>query len=122
MKTSSRLLVSCGILLCALVLAAFAGQEHTPPAFRTEVSVQPASAGAYLLSARLTDLDSGSVLAAPSVKVPANEEANAESTLPGGSVSFTGKVDSSHHTATYTVRVKRGGKVVSEHSASVAIQ
>lgn len=122
MKMSTRLLVSCGILLCALVLAAFAGQEHAPSAFRTEVSVQPASAGAYLLSARLTDLDSGSILASPSVKVPANEEASAESTLPGGSVSFTGKVDSSLHKATYTVRVTRGGKVVSEHSASVAVQ
>lgn len=122
MKTSSRILVSCGILLCALVLAAFAAQEPAPSNFRTEVSIQPASAGAYLLSARLTDLGSGKVLAAPSIKVPANEEANADSTLPGGSVSFTGKVDSGLHKATYTVRVTHEGKVVSEHSATVAIQ
>lgn len=122
MKTSSRILVSCGILLCALVLAAFAGQEPVPSNFRTEVSIQPASAGAYLLSARLTDLDSGKVLAAPSLKVPANEEASADSTLPGGSVSFTGKIDPGLHTATYTVRMTRGSKVVSEHSATVAVQ
>ena len=122
MKTSIRLLVSCGILLCALVLAAFSAQETAPSNFRTEVSIQPASAGAYLLSARLTDLGSGEVVAAPSLKVPANEEAGADSTLPGGSISFTGKVDPAVHTATYTVRVTRGGKVVSEHSATVAVQ
>lgn len=123
MKTTTRLLISCGILLCALLLAAFAGQEQQAlSAIRTEVSVQSVSAGAYLLSARLTDLDSGKVLAAPSVKVPANEEASAESTLPGGSVSFTGKVDPALHSATYTVRLTRGGRVVSEHSASVAVQ
>jgi len=122
MKTSIRFLVSCGILLCGLALAAFAAQEPTPSAFRTEVSVQTAPAGAYLLSARVTDLASGTVLAAPSLKVPANEEASSESTVPGGLISLTGKVDPGLHTATYTVRVMRGSKVVAEHSASVAVQ
>lgn len=121
-KMSFRLLVSCGILLCALAVAAFAGQEPTPSAFRTEVSIQTASAGAYVLSARVTDLASGAVLAAPSLKVPANEEASSESTVPGGSISLTGKVDPGLHTATYTVRVMHGNKVVAEHSASVAVQ
>lgn len=122
MKTSIRLLVSCGILLCALALAAFAAQEPNPSTFRTEVSIQTASAGAYLLSARVTDLASGAVLAAPSLKLPANEEASSESTVPGGSISLTGKVDSGLHTATYTVRVMHGSRVVAEHSASVAVQ
>lgn len=122
MKTLIRLLVSCGILSCALALAAFAGQEPAPSAFRTEVSIQTASAGVYVLSARVTDLDSGKVLAVPTLKVPANEEANAESTVPGGVISFTGKVDSALHTATYQLQVKRGAKVVSEHAASVAVQ
>lgn len=122
MKTSIRLLISCGILLCALALAAFAGQEPAPSAFRTEVGIQTVSAGAYVLSAQVMDLASGAVLAAPSLKVPANEEASAESTVPGGSVSLTGKVEPGLHTATYTVRVMHGSKVVAEHSASVAVQ
>lgn len=120
MKTSFRLLIPCGVLLCALTLAAFAKQEPTP--FRTEVSIQTASAGVYVLSARVTDLSSGAVLAVPSLKVPANEEASSESTVPGGSISLTGKVDPGLHTATYTVRVMHGSKVVAEHSASVAVQ
>ena len=91
MKTSVRLFVSCGILLCALALAAFAKQEPAPSDFRSEVSIQPASADAYLLTAKLTDLGSG-------------------------------KVDPALHTATYTVRVTREGRVASEHSASVAVQ
>jgi hypothetical protein len=122
MKTPTRLLVSCALLLCALALTAFAGEEPTPSAFRTEVSIQTASAGVYVLSARVTDLDSGNVLGVPSLKVPANEEANAESTVPGGVISFTGKVDPALHTATYRLQVKRGAKVVSEHTASVAVQ
>ncbi|MFL6294160.1 MAG: hypothetical protein ACJ759_24965 [Thermoanaerobaculia bacterium] len=122
MKSPIRLLVSCGILLSALALAAFSGKEPIPSAFRTEVSIQTASAGVYVLSARVTDLDTGTVLAAPSLKVPANEDANAESTVPGGTISFTGKVDPTLHTATYRVEVKRGDKVVSSHSASVALQ
>ncbi len=123
MKTFLRLLVSCAILLSALALAAFAGQEGTPPsAFRTEISIQTASAGVYVLSARVTDLDSANVLAVPSLKVPANEEASAETTIPGGVISFTGKVDPAVHIATYTLQVKRGAKVISEHTASVALQ
>lgn len=122
MKTSIRFLVSCGILLCGLALAAFAAQDPTPSAFRTEVSIQTASAGAYLLSARVTDLASGTVLAVPSLKVPANEEASSESIVPGGSISLTGKIDPGLHTATYTVRVMHGSQMVAEHSASVAVQ
>lgn len=122
MKTFLRLLVSCAILLSALALAAFAGQEGTPSAFRTEISIQTASAGVYVLSARVTDLDSANVLAVPSLKVPANEEASAESTIPGGVISFIGKVDPVVHMATYRLQVKRGAKVISEHTASVALQ
>jgi len=122
MKTPIRLLLSVGILLCALALAAFSGQEPVPSAFRTEVSIQTASAGVYVLSARVADLDSGKILAVPSLKVPANEEASAESTIPGGVISFTGKIDPAVHSATYSIQVKRGAKVISEHSAGVALQ
>jgi hypothetical protein len=122
MRIPIRPLVFCGILLCALALAASAGQEPIPSAFRTEVSVQTASAGVFVLAARVTDLDSGKVLAVPSLKVPANEEASAESTIPGGVISFTGKIDPALHTATYSIQVKRGAKLISEHAASVALQ
>ncbi|HWN43405.1 MAG TPA: hypothetical protein VNW71_14350 [Thermoanaerobaculia bacterium] len=105
-----------------MALAAFSGQEPVPSAFRTEVSIQTASAGVYVLSARVADLDSGKILAVPSLKVPANEEASAESTIPGGVISFTGKIDPAVHSATYSIQVKRGAKVISEHSAGVALQ
>src|SRR5687768_17255523 len=119
---SLRLFVSCGALLLCLALAAYAGPEASPSSLRTEVDVQSESPGVFLLSARVTDLASGDVVAAPSLRVPATEEANTESTLPGGSITFTGKVDPALHKATYTVRVLRGDKVISEHSASVAVQ
>jgi len=70
----------------------------------------------------VTDLDSGKVLAVPSLKVPANEEASAESTVPSGLIAFTGKIDPALHVATYSIQVKRGAKVISEHSANVALQ
>lgn len=124
MKLPARVLVQCGILLCVLALAAFAGQEPAPSALRTEVHVQRVSEGVFLLAARVTDLASGDVLAAPSLKVPAGEEGKAESALDGGKtlVGFSGKVDPATHTATYSVRLEREGKVLSEHSASVALQ
>ena len=123
MKLSTRVLVQCGILLCVLALAAFAGQEPTPAAIRTEVHVQPVSTGVFALSARVTDLTSGDVLAVPTLKVPAGQEANAESRLEGGKalVNFSGRVDPATQTATYSVRLEREGKVISEHTASVAL-
>ncbi|HYN22501.1 MAG TPA: hypothetical protein VE078_16195 [Thermoanaerobaculia bacterium] len=124
MKKSVRLLVFCLFVLSCLSLAAFADREAAPANYRTEVSVQRATQGAFVLAARVTDLGSGKVLAMPTVKTPAGEEANAESTdLDSGTViKFSGKVDSSNQTATYTVRVERTGKVVTEHSATLALQ
>lgn len=124
MKLPTRVLVQCGILLCVLALAAFAGQDPGSSALRTEVHVQRASEGVFVLAARVTDLASGNVLAMPTLKVPAGQEASAESTLEGGKaqVHFSGKVDPAHHTATYSVRLEREGKVLSEHAAAVALQ
>ena len=86
--------------------------------------MQRAAPGVFVLAARVTDLGSGEVLAMPTLKAPAGEEASAESTVQGAGtvVKFTGKVEASNQAATYTVRVERSGKVISEHSATLALQ
>lgn len=124
MKLSLRFLVFCVFVLSCLSLAAFADRKPDPSSFRTEVSVQRAAPGVFVLAARVTDLASGEVLAMPTLKAPAGEEANAESTVQGAGtvVKFTGKVGASNQAATYIVRVERSGKVISEHSATLALQ
>lgn len=109
------------VLVCFAVVAA-AGTDHAEKGYSTEISIRPNGDNAFLLRATVKDLASGEVLAAPSVKMPAGEAASAESTLPDDTkVSLSAMVDAAKHSATYSVTLKKGTRVVSSHSANIVL-
>jgi hypothetical protein len=111
--------------LILLAFAAFLGAAapEKPASYSTEVSIQPGPNGTFLLRAKVKDAGTGEIVAGPGIKLPPGQTANAETTLDDSStvVSLSASVDGSKHTANYTVSVKRGNKVVSEHSASLSL-
>jgi hypothetical protein len=111
------------LLLMACVALIGAAPEPKPAAYSTEVSIQPSGEGIFLLKAKVKDLASGEVVAGPMVKMPAGETAKTESTLSGSDtvITLSANIDAAKHSATYTVTVKSGKNVVSEHSANVAL-
>ena len=109
------------IVVCFVVVAA-ASTDPAEKGYSTEISIQPSGANVFLLRAKVKDLASGEVLAGPSLKMPAGEAANTESTLPDDTnVSLSATVDSAKHSATYSVTLKKGNRVLSSHSANVAL-
>jgi hypothetical protein len=117
------ILGSLTLLVCCLAWIGSAnGSNAAPTLYSTEVSIEPAGETTFLLRAVVKDASSGEVLAGPSVKMPAGETANAESTLPeGGTVQLTATVESGKRSAKYSVVVKQGDHVLSQHSAKVAL-
>lgn len=91
--------------------------------YGTSVTIEPSGENAFLLKARVTDLASGAVVAGPAVKIPAGKEGQAESQNAERDevVTLSATVDSATRTATYTLTIKRGAKVVTEHSSKVAL-
>lgn len=112
-------------MLILMIYVAFVGAAPiaNSSAYSTEVSIQPAGEGVFVLKAKVKDLSSGEIVAGPMVKMPAGETAKTESTLSDSDtiVTLSANIDAAKHSATYTVTVRRGKSVVSEHSASVAL-
>lgn len=115
-------------LVAALVLIALAAilvgaAPAKPTAFSTDVAIQPGANNTFILKAKVKDAGTGEVLAGPVLKMPAGQTANAETSLEDSDVvvSLSANVDGGKHAATYTVTVKRGKQVVSEHTASLSL-
>jgi hypothetical protein len=109
------------LMTCVALVGAAPGAKSS--AYSTEVSIQPGGEGVFVLKAKVKDLASGEVIAGPMVKMPAGETAKTESTLPDSDtmVTLSANIDAAKHSATYTITVKSGKSVVSEHSANVAL-
>lgn len=122
MRGLLQICLALAILVCGAVLLAAAPQPAAT-VFSTDVSVQPGPDGSYLLRAKVADADSGEVLAGPGLKLPAGQSASTESTLEDSEtvVSLNAAIDGANHSATYTVKVTRGKKLLSSHSARVAL-
>ena len=71
MKAARTLIALTALLLPATVLAADFPPEH----LGVEASVEPAGDGTYTCSARISDLESGELVAAPKLKFRSGEEA-----------------------------------------------
>lgn len=121
-------LVFAGFLLLATTILWASAAPATPslsPAFGTDVQISPSgkSQGGFSIRVKVTDLTSGTVVAAPHLIVPAGEVGEAKSELPDQStVTVSGKVDAAGHTASYSIAMKKGNQVLSSHTASVNLQ
>ena len=95
----------------------------TVAGYGMDISIEPAGENVFLLKAKVTDLASGKVVAGPALKMPAGQPASTETSVQatGDVISLTASVDGATRTATYSVVAKRGAKVISEHSARVAL-
>ncbi len=95
----------------------------TAAGYGMDITIEPAGENVFLLKAKVTDLASGQVVAGPALKMPAGQPASTETSVQatGDVISLTASVDGTTRTATYSVVAKRGAKVISEHSARVAL-
>lgn len=94
----------------------------SPPAFSTEISIEPTGSGTFLFRAIVRDAASGEALAGPSIKMAAGQTADTESTLPdGGTVNLSATIDGEKRSAAYFLAVKRGDHILSQHSAKIGL-
>lgn len=120
-KTTQSLLPFLLLIAFAAVLMGAVGEK--PASYSTEVAIQPNGDNAFVLRTKVKDAVSGEVLAGPTLKMPAGQTATAETTLSdsGVVISLSANVDGGKRSASYTVTVKRGNQVVSEHTANIAL-
>ena len=94
-------------------------------AYNTEVTIQPipGKAGAYLCKALVKRLDTGQVAAAPALKVPAGERAEAESAAEGSAERFVFRVEvhEAAGTAAYSIALRGPGDEIVLHRATVGL-
>jgi hypothetical protein len=122
----SKLMRLALVLVLSVATAGFLlAQEpaSAPPSYGMEISIEPSGADAFLLKAKVTDLGSGQVVAGPALKMPAGQPVSTETSVQGTGdvISLTASVDGATKTATYSVTARRGTKVVSEHTARIAL-
>lgn len=111
---------ACALLLL-LALFALGAASPAPQTFSTQVSVEPV-AGGFALKAQVRDLGSKEVVAGAMLKLPPGETGDTETTLETGEkILLNGTIDGTNKTATYSVTIKRGEAVLSEHTARVAL-
>lgn len=121
-------LVLAGFLLLATTVLWAAAAPATPSqgsALGTDVQIAPSGKpqGGFSIRVKVTDLTSGAVLAAPHLIIPAGEASEAKSELPDQStVTVSVQVDSTGHTANYSIAMKKGDQVLSSHTANVNLQ
>ncbi len=120
-------LVLAGLFLLAAAILWTAAAPATPPhdsAFGTDVQVAPSGKpqGGFTIRVKVTDLSSGTIVAGPSLIVPAGETGEVRSDLTDQStLTISAKVDSAGHEATYSIAMKKGGQVLSSHTAKVSL-
>lgn len=125
---ASTKLIFTGLLLGAIAALWAAEAPSTPSqnrAFGTDVQISPneKSQHGFSIRVKVTDLTSGTVVAAPHLIVPAGEAAEAKSELPDQStVTVSAKVDPTRHTANYSIAVKKNDQVLSSYTANVNLQ
>jgi hypothetical protein len=101
-----------------------ASSTRPEPRFSTEVSLEPAKNGAFLLRAKVTDLATGEVLAGLGLKLAAGQPGEATSTLKemGLGVLLKANVEEGGASAVYSVEVKRADLALTQHSARIALK
>jgi hypothetical protein len=123
MKSAQKALLVVGLLaLLVVAMGAAKAGSSAPPAYSTSVAIEPLGASGFVLKAQVKDVSSGAVLAAPTLKLPSAETGKTETTLDSGeTVVLSATLDGGSRTAVYAVTVRRGGRLLAEHSAKVAL-
>ncbi len=117
-KTTFGIIV---LLLLSVALFSAEAGNPVPASYSTQVTVEPVSGG-FALKAQVKDISSGQVVAGAMLKLPSGEAGDTETTLETGErVVLSATIDGSSKTANYSVTVKRGETLLSEHSARVAL-
>jgi hypothetical protein len=122
MRHKTTLACTALLLLVALFAMGFANPAPPgPAAFSTQVTVEPI-AGGFALKAQVKDVASKTVIAGAMLKLPPGEAGDTETTLETGEkVLLSATIDGANKTAVYSVTIKRGEAVLSEHSARVSL-
>jgi hypothetical protein len=116
-----RILALTIVLALPVVLMAAQTRRPEPASYSTMVTIEPLGTG-FALKAEVKDAASGEVVAGPMLKLPSGETGDTETILESGEkVLLTATIDSVSRTASYTITVKQGDRVVAEHSAKVAL-
>lgn len=113
----------CSILLLLVSFSMLSAEavKPAPANYSTLVSVEPMTGG-FTLKAQVKDIASGQVVAGAMLKLPSGEAGDTETTLETGEkVVLRATIDGASKTADYSVTVKRGETLLSEHSAKVAL-
>jgi molybdopterin-binding protein len=117
-KTTFGIIV---LLLLSVALFSAEAGNPVPASYSTQVTVEPVSGG-FALKAQVKDISSGQVVAGAMLKLPSGEAGDTETTLETGErVVLSATIDGSSKTANYSVTIKSGETLLSEHSARVAL-
>jgi hypothetical protein len=124
MKTNTLRVISIVTLLAGFAATAnMPGPPPTPSAsLGIEVDVKPAdgTAGQFLVTSVITDLESGAVVARPRLTIGANKPARIETGNQGKwSLQINVLADGVSRKATYDAAFTREGKLVSKQRVSV---
>jgi hypothetical protein len=122
MKSVQRALLVIGLLVLLMATLGVTAANSVSSAYSTSVAIEPLGASGFVLKAQVKDVSTGTTLVAPTLKLPSAESGHTETTLQSGeTVALAATIDGGSRTATYTVTVKRGGRLLAEHSAKVAL-
>jgi hypothetical protein len=121
MKAQFRPYLALGLVLSCTAMIGAAHTEAPTPSYSTSVSIEPAGSGVFLLKAEVTDA-AGEVLAGPSLKMPGDDTAETTSTLKDSTVvTLSATINDASRTASYSITLKKGERVLSRHSANVVL-
>ncbi len=122
MKLFSKLLVAAALLVLPFMLLGAEAGDPVPTSYSTQVSVEPIGTAGFVLKAEVKNSATGQVVAAPALKLPAGEAGDAETTLATGeTVLLTATLGGASRSANYTLTLKRGDVLLSEHSAKISL-
>ncbi len=120
MKLFSKMLVAAALLVLPFMLLGAEAGDSVPTSYSTQVSVEPLGTTGFVLKAEVKNSATGQVVAGPALKLPAGEAGDTETTLATGeTVLLTATLGGASRSANYTLTVKRGDVLLSEHSAKI---
>lgn len=123
MNTPKKFLAWSLLALACFAVATVARSGAQPPTgYATTISFEPLGANGILLKAQMKELQTGTLLAGPQLKMPLGETATSESTLPDGTVVvLTATVDATKKSIQYSLVAKNGDRELSSHTAKISL-
>lgn len=128
-KVLALALACCALIVVATTGGTLSSAEAVGPVplsgYASEVTVTPSDKqpGAFLCKAALLEVATGRVLAGPAVLIAAGQPAETASDSADGADKylFSVSVDSSASSVTYSLGIRRDGRVTTLHRGSVSL-